>query len=147
MQKGQATLELLLGYSIALIVIAIALALVFMFYPGITSSGPSSTYSGFSGLRIVQQGYYSQGTLYFIKFQNLLNENINVNALYFLASGVNKSGMCTAIYVPDLGYEECNVSLTLSSPYSANIQVIYSPANTSIKPNIQIIGSVSGSFS
>jgi hypothetical protein len=147
MQRGQATLELLLGYSIALIIIAIALALVFMFYPGVVSAGPSSTYSGFSGLRIVQQGYYSPGTLYFIKFQNLLNENININAVYFLASGLNKTGVCTAIYVPALGYEECNVSLRLSSPYSANIQIVYSPANTSIKPNIQIVGSVSGSFS
>ncbi|MCL5009894.1 MAG: hypothetical protein M1433_02885 [Candidatus Parvarchaeota archaeon] len=145
MVKGQATLELLLGYSIALILIAAALAVLFLLYPSLFTSSPNTTFSGFNGLRITGQGYDSNIHIYYIKFQNLLNENINLTHVYFIDGAINQSNfLCTSRYIPSLGFGECNLSVSLSGPYSASVDIVYTPSNTSMHPNIQITGSVSG---
>ncbi len=141
MARGQATLELLLGYGIALLIISITLALFFIFSPAIFGANTTPTYSGFSGFNIIGQGY--SNNLFFIKFQNLLNENININNMYFLTSGINRSDfVCTTDYLPNLGTAECNLSISMPSPFSATVNIYYTPSNTSTHPNILVIGSV-----
>lgn len=145
MRRGQATLELLTGYSIAFIIIAIALAVLFFLYPSIFSTAPSSTYSGFPGLKISSQGYSKTVGIYYINFQNLLNENINVTNIYFLEGAINQSAfVCTTKYLPNLASSECNLTIPLTSPFSADIQIYYTPSNTTMHPRIQIAGSVTG---
>ncbi|MCL4400472.1 MAG: hypothetical protein M1348_01770 [Candidatus Parvarchaeota archaeon] len=145
MRRGQATLELIIGYSMAFMVIAIALALLFLLYPQVFSTTPSSTYSGFQGLKIVGQGYLKSAGIYYLSFQNLLNENINVTNIFFLEGAINQSGfVCTTDYLPNLGSSECNLSISLVSPFSATVQIYYTPSNTSMHPHIQITGTVTG---
>jgi hypothetical protein len=145
MRRGQATLELLLGYSIVLILIAAALAILFLLYPSLFVSTPTTTYSGFAGLRVMGQGYDGNLNIYYIKFQNLLNENINVSSIYFIQGAINDSGfVCSSRYVPTLEFSECNLSITLGEPYSASVNIVYTPSNTSTHPLITITGSVSG---
>ncbi len=169
MAKGQSMLEMLLGYSIAFIIIAAALAILFIFYPNIFSSAPSSTYSGFTGLLVTGQGYCGSGCnatgFYYIRFQNILNENINISKIYFIASGINQSfstGKCVStienstkvpgsalpnLYIPDLGYAECNLTLSLPTSWTASIDIYYKPANVSsplFPQAIEIEGAVSG---
>ncbi len=143
MAKGQSTLELLLGYGIALVIIAISLDLLFVFYPSLFNPQQPSSYSGFAGFRILGQGYDSSGHFFFIKFQNLLNEDINVTKLLFLTSSVNDSAFtCSNIYVPNLASTECNLTITLPLSFSANINIFYTPSNTSTHPSIIVPGSV-----
>ncbi len=165
MARAQSTLELLLGYSIAFIIIAAALAILFIFYPNIFAVAPSTTYSGFAGLSITGQGYCGSGCnttgFYYIRFQNLLNENINVTNISFIESSVNLDfSRCYSttenktitgsalpdLYVPDLGYAECNLTVSLQSSYSASIGVYYKPSNDTylVSKSIEIEGSVSG---
>ncbi len=166
MAKGQGTLELLLGYSIAFIIIAATLAILFIFYPNIFATASSSTYSGFAGLVVAGQGYCNSGCnatgFYYIRFQNLLSENINVTRITFLSPGIDqnfsdcyssienrtviKNSALPDLYIPNLGYAECNFTMLLSSPYSASVDIYYVPSNDSylISEPIEIAGSVSG---
>lgn len=145
MRKGQATLELLFGYSIALIIITVTLVLLFTFFPGVFSGTTTPSSTGFAGLRVVAQGYLSNNNIFFFKFQNLLNENINVSRINMIYGGINQTASsCTRSFVPNLAIAECNFTISLASPFTATINVYYNPANTSIHPTIDIVGAVSG---
>jgi uncharacterized protein (UPF0333 family) len=145
MKRGQATLELLLGFSIAIIVIIIAMVILFTFFPSVFSGPVSVSANGFSGLRVTGQGYLSNLGIYYIKFQNLLNENINVTGFNFLTSSLNQTTFsCTNTYISNLGFSECNFTVSLSSPFTAVIDFFYTPSNTSTHPKIEITGTVTG---
>ena len=143
MKRGQATLELLIGYSLAIVVIAITLSVIFLLFPSITGKNTATSYSGFQGLRIIGQGYDPSSSLFFIKFQNLLNENINITAVSMLVGSINYTSFtCTSKYVLALDNEECNLTASLSTGFSGSIYIHYTPANTSIHPSIAINGKV-----
>ncbi len=145
MDKGQATLELLIGFSIALVIIVVAFVVLFTLFPSIFSGASTPSSTGFSGLRITGQGYLSSLGIFYLKFQNLLNENINIIAITMIASGIDQNASaCTENFVPNLNFSECNFTVSLSSPFSAVIDVYYTPSNTSTHPKIEIVGSVSG---
>ncbi len=143
MKKGQATLELLIGYSLAIAVIAVIIALIFLLFPSLFGKSSAASYSGFQGLRIIGQGYDSSTSLFFIKFQNLLNENMNFTKIYMSVGGINYTSFsCTSDYIPALEYGECNLTASLKTGFSGSVYIYYTPANTSISTNIAIEGNV-----
>ncbi len=137
MRKGQIAIEQLLVYSVAFTTIAVALAVIYIFYPQAFGS-PSNPYTnGFPGLNVVKQGYLNGN--FIIKFQNLLNENINLTNIYFSGNSINTNGiLCTNTFVPALNYTECNLSVSsLPSPFTATITIEYTPTNISFS-NVEI---------
>lgn len=143
MKRGQAVLELLIGYSLAVVIIAISVSLLFTFYPNIASFSSTPSYSGFSGLRILGQGYDASAGVFYIAFQNTLNENIKINLLEMVYGSVTYTGFsCTKTFLPNLYTSECNLSIPISGSFSAQIFVYYNPANISVSPTIGISGYV-----
>ena len=79
--KGQQSLEMIIIYSLAIIVIGSIFYIIFTFFPSLTGVTTQPSYSGFSGFRVVQQGYIPSKSIFYIEFQNLLNENGEYNMI------------------------------------------------------------------
>lgn len=142
--KGQESLEMVIIYSLAIIVIGSVFYIIFTFFPGLTGATTASSYSGFSGFQIVQQGYISPKSLFYIKFQNLLNENVKIDGLSLIVAGVNYTNfVCSKTYLPALEYEECNLtSVSFGSSFNGNGFIYYTPTNISSSPVIASSGNI-----
>jgi hypothetical protein len=142
--KGQESLEMVLIYSLAILVIGSVFYIILTFYPGLTGTTTTPSYSGFSGFQIVQQGYISSKSLFYIKFQNLLNENVNIDGISMVISGVNYTGfVCSKTYLPALESTECNLtSVSFGSSFNGNGYIYYTPTNISYSPVIASAGNI-----
>ena len=144
MNNGQSALEYLTIYGIVLFIVGFAVALIFVLDPSLFSPYSTPTVSGFQGLKIVSQGY--SGGTFSLDFQNLLNENINVDGISFASGNVNSSAFTceTALptYMPPLDSDSCNLTVSLSSNFNAQIIVTYTPSNSSFRQTIAIKGQV-----
>ncbi|MGC8533041.1 MAG: hypothetical protein ACP5MV_00185 [Candidatus Parvarchaeum sp.] len=142
--KGQESLEMIIIYSLAIAVIGSIFYIIFTFFPSLTGATTQPSYSGFPGFRIIQQGYISSKSLFYIKFQNLLNENVKIDGLSILISGVNYTNfVCSKTYLPALEYSECNLtSVSLGSSFSGNGYIYYTPTNISSSPIIVSMGNI-----
>ena len=142
--KGQQSLEMIAIYSLAIIVIGSIFYIIFTFFPSLTGGTTQSSYSGFPGFRIVQQGYISSKSLFYIEFQNLLNENVNIDGISIIISGTNYTNfVCSKTYIPALEYSECNLTaVSLGSSFTGNGFIYYTPKNISSSPVIASSGSI-----
>jgi len=142
--KGQQSLEMVIIYSLAIIIIGSIFYIIFTFFPSLTGATTQSSYSGFSGFRIIQQGYISSKSLFYIKFQNLLNENVKIDAISMIISGKNYTNFfCSETYLPALEYSECNLTnVSLGSSFSGNGFIYYTPTNISSSPVIASSGNI-----
>ena len=142
--KGQESLEMIIIYSLAIAVIGSIFYIIFTFFPSLTGATTQSSYSGFPGFQIIQQGYIPSKSLFYIKFENLLNENVKIDKISLLISGVNYTGfVCSKTYLPDLQYSECNLtSVSLGNSFSGNGFIYYTPTNISSSPVIASMGNI-----
>ncbi len=141
--KGQESLELILVYLMATLVIGVAFYILFTFLPGLTGANSVPSYSGFTGFRVIQQGYISSKSIFYIEFQNLLNENVNIDGLSMIISGVNYTDfVCSKTYLPALESIECNLSASLGTSFTGNGYIYYTPTNISYTPVIASSGSI-----
>ena len=142
--KGQESLEMVLIYSIAIIVIGSVFYIIFTFFPSLTGATSTSSYSGFSGFQVLQQGYISAKSTFYIEFQNLLNENVKIDGISMIISGVNYTGfVCSKTYLPALESTECNLtSVSLGSSFNGNGYIYYTPTNISYTPVIASSGNI-----
>ena len=142
--KGQESLELVLVYSSAIIVIGSIFYIIFTLFPSLTGATTTASYSGFSGFGIIQQGYISSQKLFYIDFQNLLNENVKIDGISMIIAGVNYTDfVCSKTYLPALEKTECNLSsVSLGSSFSGNGYIYYTPTNISSSPVIAASGNV-----
>ncbi|EFD92941.1 MAG: hypothetical protein BJBARM5_0314 [Candidatus Parvarchaeum acidophilus ARMAN-5] len=142
-KKGQESLELIIGFSIAMIIIGSIFYIIFTFYPGFISPTTKPSYSGFTGF-IVHQGYIASDSLYYINFQNVLNENIKIEGVSIIINGVNYTSFkCSKTYLPALETTNCNLTaVSLGTSFTGNGYIYYTPTNISFSPVIAAAGSV-----
>jgi hypothetical protein len=144
MRIGQSALEYLTIYGIVLFIVGFAVALIFVLDPALFSPYSTPTVSGFQGLKIVSQGY--SGGTFSLDFQNLLNENINVDGISFVSGSVNSNAFtCETTlpaYMPPLDSDSCNLTVSLPSNFNAQIIITYTPSNSSFSQTIAIKGQV-----
>ena len=134
---------MILGYSVAIMIIGSVFYIIFTFFPGISGATALPSYSGFPGFQIVEQGYAPSASAFYIKFQNLLNENIKIDGLSMIVSGVNYTAFsCSKSYLPALEDNECNLSASLGDSFTAIVYIYYTPTNISYSPVIASRGSV-----
>jgi hypothetical protein len=141
--KGQESLEMVLEYSIALAVVGSIFYIIFTLFPGITGITSTPSYSGFSGFGI-KQGYFQSKSLYYISFQNLLNENIKIKAISLIVNGVNYTNfVCSKTYLPALETTQCNLtSVSFGNSFSGSGYIYYTPTNLSFSPVIASRGNI-----
>ena len=142
--KGQQSLEMIIIYSLAIIVIGSIFYIIFTFFPSLTGVTTQPSYSGFSGFRVVQQGYIPSKSIFYIEFQNLLNENVNIDGISMVISGTNYTNfVCSKTYLPALEYTECNLtSVSLGRSFTGNGFIYYTPKNISYSPVIASRGNI-----
>ncbi len=142
--RAQESLEMVLMYGIAIIVIASIFYIIFTFFPSLTGTTSTPSYSGFSGFHVLQQGYIPSKSTFYIEFQNLLNENIKIDGISMIISGVNYTNfVCSKTYLPALESTECNLtSVSLGSSFSGNGYIYYTPTNISYSPVIASNGNI-----
>ena len=142
--KGQESIEMILIYSMAIIAIGSAFYIIFTLFPSLTGATTQPSYSGFPGFRIVQQGYISSKSIFYIEFQNLLNENVNIDGISMIISGTNYTNfVCSKTYLPALDSTECNLtSVSLGSSFTGNGFIYYTPKNISSSPIIASSGNI-----
>ena len=141
--KGQESLELVLVYAIATAIIASTFYILFTLFPSLTGATTTPSYSGFSGF-LVKQGYIPSKSLYYIDFQNLLNENIKIDAISMIINGVNYTAFtCSKNYLPALEVSQCNLtSVSFGNSFTGNGYIYYTPTNVSFSPIIASSGNV-----
>jgi hypothetical protein len=86
--KGQASLEFMMTYGWALLVIGVVLVVLWQWGLFTPSGGTKSTYMGFWGVMPVDFAYKSNGTLKLSLQNNIIDGSINVTGINITAQGI-----------------------------------------------------------
>ena len=141
MIRAQMSLEIVIIYGLAIVSIGLAVAIIITFLPAFSQTPATATYSGFQGFKITAVGYYAPYNVFYIKIQNLLNENLEVKLISLLVGSQNSTG-CGGAYLQPLDYYECNITYSNPGSFSGLVYIYYTPTNISSAPVIASRGSV-----
>ena len=126
MMRAQMSLEIAIIYGLAVVAIILAVSLVLTFFPTFSQASTSATYSGLQGFDVIAIGYYAPSSIFYMKVQNLLNENVKIDAVSLIIGSQNYTG-CGGGYLQTLAYYECNITYTATSHFSGLVYIYYNP--------------------